>query len=133
VDPDEKSVGVSELAAYVHTTAVIPNAKGGILSVPVDRTREDRMNRGKVAISAFAIGAAFMYFSDPNRGKRRRVLVRDKAAKTWHRVTGLADKAQRDLFNRAEGAFHEFASASKIAMPKIVCSLKECAHKSVVL
>jgi len=65
------------------------------------------MNRGKIAISAFAAGAAFMYFSDPNRGKRRRALVRDKVAKTWHQVTSLADKAQRDMFHRAEGAFSE--------------------------
>jgi uncharacterized membrane protein len=69
------------------------------------------MNRGKIAISAFAAGAAFMYFSDPNRGKRRRVLVRDKAAKSWHKVTALAEKAQRDLFNRAEGAFSELTAA----------------------
>jgi len=43
------------------------------------------MNRGKLAISALAAGAALMYFSDPDRGKRGRVLVRDKAAKAWNR------------------------------------------------
>jgi uncharacterized membrane protein len=69
------------------------------------------MDRGKITVSAFALGAAFTYFSDPNRGKRRRVLVRDKATKTWHRFTALTDKAQRDLFNRAGGAYSEITGA----------------------
>ncbi len=65
------------------------------------------MNQGKIAVSAFALGAAVMYFADPNRGKRRRVLLRDQAEKAWHRATALSEKAQQDLFNRAEGAFSE--------------------------
>jgi len=66
------------------------------------------MNQGKIAASAFALGAAVMYFGDPHRGKRRRILLRDQAGKTWHKATALSEQAQRDLFNRAEGALSEF-------------------------
>src|SRR5438034_402162 len=62
------------------------------------------MNRVKLALSGFGAGAAFMYLSDPDRGKRRRALARDQAVKTWNDFSGLVDKAQRDLVNRSEGA-----------------------------
>jgi len=65
------------------------------------------MNAAKIAISAFASGAAFMYLSDPARGKRRRAMARDKAVKAWGDFSDLADKAQRDLVNRTRGAFSE--------------------------
>lgn len=68
------------------------------------------MNRGKFALTAFAAGAACMYFADPDKGRRRRTLVRDKTVKTWNDFTALADKAQRDLFNRTEGAVSELAA-----------------------
>ena len=55
------------------------------------------MNRVKLALSGFGAGAAFMYLSDPDRGKRRRALARDQAVKTWNDFSGLVDKAQRDL------------------------------------
>ena len=57
----------------------------------------------KAVISGFAAGAAVMYFGDPNRGKRRRVIVRDKASATWHDVVREFDKAGRDLRNRSRG------------------------------
>ncbi|HJZ96196.1 MAG TPA: SRPBCC family protein, partial [Candidatus Solibacter sp.] len=44
-----------------------------------------------------------MYFSDPNRGKRRRVIVRDKVNAGLRDVARELDKAGRDLRNRSHG------------------------------
>lgn len=56
--------------------------------------------RGIVGI---AIGALGMYFSDPDRGRRRRALVRDQIHH-WIRETASAiDVATRDLGNRLTG------------------------------
>ncbi|MBV8846345.1 MAG: SRPBCC family protein [Bryobacterales bacterium] len=61
------------------------------------------MNAVKIAISGFAAGAAYMYFSDPDRGKRRRALVRDQSIRISNRFTSLLDKARRDAANRVQG------------------------------
>lgn len=61
------------------------------------------MNMVKIAISGFAAGAGFMYFSDPDRGKRRRALVRDQSIRISHNLSNLLDKAARDAANRARG------------------------------
>ena len=61
------------------------------------------MDRIKTAAWGFAAGAAFMYFFDPARGKRRRAGVRDKAVAMWHDLTCEMDKARRDVVNRTRG------------------------------
>ena len=61
------------------------------------------MNIAKVALGSFAAGATWMYFSDPNRGKRRRVIVRDKVNAGLRDVARELDKAGRDLRNRSHG------------------------------
>lgn len=68
------------------------------------------MNRAKIAISGFAAGAALMYLMDPDRGRRRRVLARDKAIGNWNNFSALLDKAKRDIVHRAEGAACEVKS-----------------------
>jgi uncharacterized membrane protein len=57
----------------------------------------------KAVISGFAAGAAAMYFGDPNRGKRRRTIARDKVNSAWHDAVHEFDKAGRDLRNRSQG------------------------------
>lgn len=61
------------------------------------------MNRFKSAIGGFAAGAALMYFADPNRGRRRRALTRDKMNAGCRDVGNELDKARRDLVNRSRG------------------------------
>jgi uncharacterized membrane protein len=61
------------------------------------------MHAVKTAIGGAAAGAALMYLADPNRGKRRRAIARDRAAACWRDVTNEFDKATRDLSNRTQG------------------------------
>jgi hypothetical protein len=48
------------------------------------------------------LGAAAMYWLDPDRGRRRRALVRDKARSLAHRTRVFLDAAGRDLAHRSE-------------------------------
>jgi hypothetical protein len=58
-------------------------------------------------LSGAALGAAVMYFLDPQGGGRRRALVRDKAVSLAHQAEDYAEKTARDLGNRASGLAHE--------------------------
>jgi len=51
-----------------------------------------------------------MYFFDPDRGRRRRALVRDKVDAAANKPADYADKFQRDLRNRAYGMVAETKS-----------------------
>jgi hypothetical protein len=74
-----------------------------------------RWNRGKhdkeasvrndVALfTGLALGAGTMFLLDPERGARRRALVRDKAARAANKTTDGLDALTRDVANRARGA-----------------------------
>jgi hypothetical protein len=54
-----------------------------------------------------ALGAAVMYFLDPQGGGRRRALVRDQAVSYAGQAQDYAEKTARDLGNRATGLAHE--------------------------
>lgn len=47
-----------------------------------------------------ALGGAVMYFYDPDRGRRRRALVRDKTLSASHCARDFVDAGTRDLKNR---------------------------------
>ncbi len=61
------------------------------------------MNAAMKWASAAGLGAGFMYFLDPDRGRRRRALVRDKSTSAWTQSSETAGKAWRDVSNRAQG------------------------------
>lgn len=63
------------------------------------------MNRLTKLITTVGIGAGVMYFYDPNHGRRRRALVRDKVERTVNRTDDALDVAMRDMRNRARGFF----------------------------
>ena len=67
--------------------------------------------RGVIAfLGALGAGVALMYFLDPDRGNRRRALVRDKMTKI-NRQTQLAVTGKvKDISNRARGVLHEAKS-----------------------
>jgi hypothetical protein len=68
------------------------------------------MNRALGLLSAAGIGAASMYLFDPDRGKRRRALVRNKAEHVTKIATTAAGKTRRDVRNHLHGTFAEFKS-----------------------
>jgi CBS domain-containing protein len=53
--------------------------------------------------ACLSVGAGLMYLLDPNRGRSRRAIVRDKAASLYRDSAHYAGKVQRDLRNRAAG------------------------------
>jgi osmotically-inducible protein OsmY len=54
-------------------------------------------------IGGLLAGAGIMYLLDPDRGGRRRALVRDRAARARHKLGHSLDAKARDLGNRAKG------------------------------
>ena len=67
------------------------------------------MNK-KAAIVGVGVGAALMYLFDPDRGRRRRALIRDKVDAAANKTADYAGKMQRDLRNRAYGIAAETKS-----------------------
>jgi osmotically-inducible protein OsmY len=61
-------------------------------------------------IGGLLVGAAVMYLFDPDRGARRRALVRDQAARARHKFGDGLDATARDLGNRAKGTAAELRS-----------------------
>jgi uncharacterized membrane protein len=68
------------------------------------------MNRIAGLLSAAGIGAGCMYLFDPDRGKRRRAELRNKAKHINHIAIEAAGKTQRDLRNRLLGVRAEIGS-----------------------
>jgi hypothetical protein len=54
-------------------------------------------------VGGIGIGAALMYMLDPDRGNRRRALVRDKLVSAAHKTSDGLGATARDLRNRASG------------------------------
>jgi hypothetical protein len=71
------------------------------------READSAIRMGAMLIGGLGLGAALMYVLDPERGKRRRALVRDKAVRAAHKATDRIDARSRDLRNRTKGAAAE--------------------------
>ena len=69
------------------------------------------MNKIIGLLGGIGIGAAIMYMFDPERGKRRRALIRDKAVGLKNDLSDMAEKRAVDMKNRAKGMLHEAKSA----------------------
>ena len=54
-------------------------------------------------VRAASLGAAAMYFLDPERGRRRRAVAQDKARSMMRRSERFLDAAKRDAQNRMQG------------------------------
>ncbi|PYS95118.1 MAG: hypothetical protein DMF65_14520 [Acidobacteria bacterium] len=65
------------------------------------------MRRELVLLSGVGAGAALMYMLDPDRGARRRALVRDKAVSLANKTPDALNATARDLSNRARGLVSE--------------------------
>jgi hypothetical protein len=61
------------------------------------------MARKWTLASGVGLGAALMYLLDPDRGKRRRALLRDKTVHLLHATGDTLDVALRNAAHRAHG------------------------------
>ena len=68
------------------------------------------MNKIFAILGGIGAGAALMFLLDPDRGRRRRALIRDKAVGLSNDLRKTMDKKSADLKNRAEGLVHETKS-----------------------
>src|SRR6266496_1508910 len=68
------------------------------------------MNKGLVLLSGIGVGAGLMYVFDPDRGGRRRALMRDKVESAANQATDYAERMSRDIRNRAQGLAAETAA-----------------------
>src|SRR5947207_3107917 len=66
------------------------------------RTQQSPRIWSKVVTSA-ALGAAAMYVLDPNKGRRRRAIFRDKTRSALTNITHLAQVSARDISHRVQG------------------------------
>ena len=64
----------------------------------------------RLFLGAAAAGAISMYLLDPNHGRRRRAVMRDRLASGMRRLDDATTVASRDLRNRARGVAHEVRS-----------------------
>jgi uncharacterized membrane protein len=74
-----------------------------------DLSSRDRaeINSGLTALCGLGLGAGLMYIFDPDRGKRRRALVRDQLIHAGHLITRAIGVTSRDLTHRAYGVLAE--------------------------
>lgn len=61
-------------------------------------------------LTGASLGAAMMFLLDPNRGRRRRALVRDKLIRSANVTTDALQGVSRDLGHRASGAVASWRS-----------------------
>jgi uncharacterized membrane protein len=74
------------------------------MELPVLTDKEVVMrNQVSRLITAGLIGAGLMYYFDPDRGRRRRSLVRDQLVHAGHRLETGMETTGRDIRNRANG------------------------------
>ncbi len=64
-----------------------------------------------IALAAFGLGAAAMYFFDPASGRRRRAQVRDQMVHAGHAASDTASGAVQRLRHRAYGVAAETRAA----------------------
>lgn len=70
-----------------------------------------------ILLGGLGLGAALMYVLDPERGKRRRAIVRDKAMAGAHKAGERLSARSRDVANRARGVAAEVKSLTKTEEP----------------
>ena len=63
-----------------------------------------------VILAAVGLGAGLMYVFDPDRGNRRRALLRDKMMKFNRQTQETVGGRVKDMSNRAKGMLHEAKS-----------------------
>ncbi|MGE5525211.1 MAG: SRPBCC family protein, partial [Rhodospirillaceae bacterium] len=73
------------------------------------------MARAITTLLAAALGAAGFYYLDPQRGRRRRALARDRYASVRAQLTRSLEPIRRDAANRVQGLTARLKSTSEYA------------------
>ncbi len=61
-------------------------------------------------LAGVGVGVGLMYLLDPDRGARRRALIRDKAIGMKNDLTQMAEAKATHMRNKAQGLLHEAKS-----------------------
>ena len=72
----------------------------------------ERANKAATLLAGFGLGAALMYFLDPQRGNARRKVARDRAGAALRDARWDLENRRRDLRNRVRGAAAVLATES---------------------
>src|SRR5438552_2177895 len=73
--------------------------------------RRSVMNRAITWFGGLGLGAGLMYLFDPDRGRRRRALIRGKAQRALHEIENGLQVAAYDAQHRTQGVLAEMRSA----------------------
>ena len=68
------------------------------------RKESQGLAKGLLLLGGIGLGAGLMYMLDPDKGRRRRALVRDQLTRASNRASKALGRTSRDLSNRAQGA-----------------------------
>jgi gas vesicle protein len=82
----------------------------------MERIREMRRGRNAapgllMLLTGAGIGALVMYLIDPEQGRRRRAVMRDKLISAGNQAADFINSKSRDLSNRAQGTVAEARSS----------------------
>jgi uncharacterized membrane protein len=61
------------------------------------------MSKTRDILQGIGLGAALMYVADPNTGRRRRAVAKDKVVSAWNKTGSAVSTTSRDISNRARG------------------------------
>lgn len=75
------------------------------------------MRRGMSLLGGLGLGVGLMYLFDPDRGKRRRSLIRDKGVHVLFSAEELLDVGARDLGHRTSGLVADLKSRLSQELP----------------
>jgi hypothetical protein len=72
-----------------------------------------------LSVVGSGLGAGLMFLLDPNMGRRRRALIRDKAFSMMRTASSAADKTARDVKNRVYGTIITAKSGHKLDVRRL--------------
>lgn len=104
-------------AANVDSMSDIPDRIAELLPAKQEEESSSVLPTIATAVSCCLVGAAVMYLLDPDSGRRRRAVVRDKAYSSAHRAGKMVANKGKHLRNRAQGMVHDAARMAQENSP----------------
>ena len=77
----------------------------------VEQARKRRRGRAITALFGLGLGAGIMYLFDPERGRGRRAVFKDRSMRVARKSLRTAGSTFRDLTNRLKGAWSRLSTA----------------------